>query len=506
MTSEVIRFLDVSTTLPFAFSQPSSPINPKTKHFKFQNFQKSSSFFKISHPLPHHSTDRSACAAASAYVGTKVRPSPYPSVEAFAKCMRVVYGDRRLQKRHLRRHGVDPRHRLRFWLHESGADIVSYSTYEPCMKLGALPHTQQTGLEGEISRDVPRTFVSHPFFSDANGQGQKLLFRILTALAIRYPQVGYCQGMNFVVAVMLVVAMEAMERDGARIASAKVKPAAEVELLVFSLMSAFLEKFDMRELWRPCVPQLKLRIFQFRRILSQKLPALQAHFHKIGLTADVFASQWFLTLLSYSLPLEVLVRVWDVLIMDGWKTIFRVGVAMLKLFEGKLLLMGLEELSQVFRHNKFKISADLLIEESFFRTKISTKSLSELEAEYAAKLLHERLHLHLDFPSNGTVSRVAKEEQRVVEKESDGLTRRIAREIRSLNAGPRKIDVVTLRSRIEAAEKQRAAAESVYKRVATAFEQIDKVRSVSRNDCDSMKIPLKFWCRSGRCSGRSCAS
>ena len=343
------------------------------------------------------------------------------------------------------------------------------------MKLGALPHTHQTGLEGEISRDVPRTFVSHELFAEPKGLGQRLLFRILTALAIRYPQVGYCQGMNFVVAVMLIVAMESKHEKLVKLAQLGGRARSHeerVELLVFSLMCAFLEKFDMRELWRPCVPQLKLRIYQFRRLLSQKLPVLQSHFQKIGLTAEVFASQWFLTLLSYNLPLDVLVRVWDVLVMDGWKTVFRVGVAMLKLFEGKLLLMGLEELSQVFRHNKFKMAADVLIEKSFFRTKISTKSLSELEAEYAAKLLQDQIQLQLDIPSNGPKLQLAMKENGLA---NGGFTHRLEKELQSLNRGPMKIDIVTLRERIESAEKQRAAAEAVYKRVAVAFEQIDKV-------------------------------
>ena len=49
-----------------------------------------------------------------------------------------------------------------------------------------------------------------------------------------------------------------------------------VEAKVFWLMVAFLNRLDMRELWRPGVPQLKLRIYQFDRLISAKLPTVHA--------------------------------------------------------------------------------------------------------------------------------------------------------------------------------------------------------------------------------------
>ena len=114
----------------------------------------------------------------------------------------------------------------------------------------------------------------------------------------------------------------------------------DLESDVFALMCAFLENFDMKELWRPCVPQLKLRIYQFGRLLHRKLPDLEAHFSNIGVTPDFFASQWFLTLMSYNLPLDLIVRVWDVLMVDGWKTIFRVGISLLNTFKEELLTVS----------------------------------------------------------------------------------------------------------------------------------------------------------------------
>ena len=87
---------------------------------------------------------------------------------------------------------------------------------------------QNDGYRGEISRDVSRTFPFHPLFyttldRDVSEQersygtssthqhnsklslGERMLSNVLLALAIARPNVGYCQGMNFVVGGLLIV-------------------------------------------------------------------------------------------------------------------------------------------------------------------------------------------------------------------------------------------------------------------------------------------------------------
>ena len=54
----------------------------------------------------------------------------------------------------------------------------------------------------EISRDLNRTFHTEKFNSD---EGQNQLGRVLCAIAYIRPEIGYCQGMNFVVASLLTI-------------------------------------------------------------------------------------------------------------------------------------------------------------------------------------------------------------------------------------------------------------------------------------------------------------
>lgn len=51
-------------------------------------------------------------------------------------------------------------------------------------------------------QDLPRTFPGHPWIQSEEGQLQ--LRRVLVALAMHLPQVGYCQGLNHVAGLMLL--------------------------------------------------------------------------------------------------------------------------------------------------------------------------------------------------------------------------------------------------------------------------------------------------------------
>ena len=51
----------------------------------------------------------------------------------------------------------------------------------------------------------------------------------------------------------------------------------------------------------------------------------------------MYSSQWFLTLYAIYFNIDVVVRIWDVYLVEGKKTIFRFALAILKLCEKKLM-------------------------------------------------------------------------------------------------------------------------------------------------------------------------
>jgi|688.fasta_scaffold188644_1 hypothetical protein len=67
------------------------------------------------------------------------------------------------------------------------------------------------------------------------------------------------------------------------------------------------------------------------------------------MTPDYFTSKWFMTIFSCFLPFEAIAPIFDMFIQEGWRAVFKVGIALLKQLEPILLLMDMVEISQYFR-------------------------------------------------------------------------------------------------------------------------------------------------------------
>ena len=77
-------------------------------------------------------------------------------------------------------------------------DDASDST--PCTAVS--PDATFRRVRKQIDKDLPRTFPGHPLL---DGIGRDALRRVLCAYALHNPAVGYCQGMNFLAALLLLL-------------------------------------------------------------------------------------------------------------------------------------------------------------------------------------------------------------------------------------------------------------------------------------------------------------
>ena len=80
--------------------------------------------------------------------------------------------------------------------------------------------------------------------------------------------------------------------------------------------------------------------FNFRMVLGYPgllEVRLAAHLDQQGMPLSIATTKWFMCLYVNTLPAETLLRVWDVLLVDGPEVLLRVGAALLKLNEPLLL-------------------------------------------------------------------------------------------------------------------------------------------------------------------------
>ncbi|PBK74353.1 RabGAP/TBC [Armillaria solidipes] len=190
------------------------------------------------------------------------------------------------------------------------------STYLKLLK-ETSPH------EKAITRDLGRTFPHHDFFTDGDGIGQENLFNVLKAYSLYDTQVGYCQGLPFIVAILLLN-----------------MPDEEA----FSLLVRLMYVYDLRGHFLPEMPKLQLRLFQFDRLVEELLPVLHIHFLRQGVKSSMFCSQWFLTMFSYRFPLDIVFRIYDNCLANGIEAIFGFSIALLHKNEDLLLGLKFDEI------------------------------------------------------------------------------------------------------------------------------------------------------------------
>lgn len=320
-----------------------------------------------------------------------------------------------------------------------GGDTLGYYLHHRALLTDAT-NKKTSGQLGEIMRDVGRTYPDHPFFSSKKNQpGEILLARILCATLSSTPNIGYCQGMNFVVATLLLarIPKDMMEASYCKREEVKVEHSGgenesigeddltiitttssvehstiseydDIEADVFWMFQSILIKNDrgleMEFIWKPTFPKMKLRVFQFDRLLELYLPALHRHFEDMNLSPEVVVSQWFMTLFSNTLPMPFTFHMWDYVFVANWPGIFRATLAILYVLQERLLEMDLEEVGLLIRdwkRGKFDIPvsfSELLGSAETFD--IDLNSLVMLQETYAVEMIVAAIGDQLDMSSS----------------------------------------------------------------------------------------------------------
>ena len=222
----------------------------------------------------------------------------------------------------------------------------------------------------EISRDISRTFYTEKF---SEGNGKTMLFNILSALAFIRPEIGYCQGMNFIVGALINFI--------------------DNEEKCFWIFLSFIDNFEMNFLYLKNMPDYSIRVYQLNFYIKEYFPDLSFHFKKNQINPDVFFSKWILTIFSNYLPFEVLYKVWDVFVLDKWKAIFKFSLMILNSMKDKLITMDLITFSKYIKDNKNNSS--LINFEEFSKHykdyKITNRQLNELREDFFIDQLKSKL-------------------------------------------------------------------------------------------------------------------
>ncbi|KAF1991353.1 RabGAP/TBC [Aulographum hederae CBS 113979] len=218
-------------------------------------------------------------------------------------------------------------------------------------KRSSMDAAAMSKLEKAIKRDLgARTSYSKYLMSAGLQDG---LFGICKAYALFDEGVGYAQGMNFI-AMPLLFNMPEEE--------------------AFSLFVKLMTSYRLREMFIPEMPGLHCHLYQFSRLLEDLEPALYCHLHRRGVEPQLYATQWFLTLFAYRFPLQLVLRIYDLILSEGLEgAILKFGIVLMQ--KNKEALMAMKDMAALTTFLKEKIfdvyidkspSASSILDSGFF--------------------------------------------------------------------------------------------------------------------------------------------
>ncbi|OTA94057.1 hypothetical protein M434DRAFT_280961 [Hypoxylon sp. CO27-5] len=211
-------------------------------------------------------------------------------------------------------------------------------------------------LEKTIKRDLgARTSFSK--YAAAAGL-QDGLFGVCKAYALFDEAVGYAQGMNFLIMPLLFN-----------------MPEEEAFCLLVKLMN----QYKLRDLFIQDMPGLHMHLYQFERLLEDLEPALYCHLHRRGISPHLYATQWFLTLFAYRFPLQLVLRIYDLILSEGLSAILKFGIVLMQ--KNASTLLGMSDMGQLTTFLRDKVfdvyidqspSAGSILENGFFGSSSSS--------------------------------------------------------------------------------------------------------------------------------------
>ncbi|KAF9548260.1 GTPase-activating protein [Mortierella hygrophila] len=228
--------------------------------------------------------------------------------------------------------------------------------------------------EKQITRDMTRTFPNHEYFTTEGGVGQEALFNVAKAYSLYDPEVGYCQGISFIVGPLLLN----MPEEEA-----------------FCMLVRMMQTYEMRGHYTPDMEKLQLRLYQFEQLMEETVPMVFKHLRNQGIRSTMYASQWFMTVFAYKFPLELVFRVYDILLVEGADALLRFAIALLKMNHDRILSLDFEVLIEFLKHGLFEPymnDAGLFIRDAY-EVKVTPKKLQQYAQKYQALLQKQQAEL-----------------------------------------------------------------------------------------------------------------
>lgn len=163
-------------------------------------------------------------------------------------------------------------------------------------------------IQNQIMLDLKRT--RSPITGKIHTQGEcELLSQVLQTIAFLIPDMGYCQGMNYVVSSLY----------------SDIKD----EELTFNIFLSLLYNKSLKPLYSNNVPEYHVRCFILDQLIKEHIHDLFLYFKRIGLNPEVITGQWLMTFFCGYFNYPSILSIIDNFFLDDWVAVFRIALALL---------------------------------------------------------------------------------------------------------------------------------------------------------------------------------
>jgi len=149
-----------------------------------------------------------------------------------------------------------------------------------------------------------------------------------------------------------------------------------------------MNQYHLRDLFIQDMPGLHKHLYQFERLLEDLEPALYCHLHRRGISPHLYATQWFLTLFAYRFPLQLVLRIYDLILSEGLSAIIKFGIVLMQKNAAALLAMSdMSQLTTFLKDRLFDVyidatpSSNSILENGFFGSSSSSIDKEVYRAE-----------------------------------------------------------------------------------------------------------------------------
>uniref|UniRef100_A0A8C5L5L1 TBC1 domain family member 2A n=1 Tax=Jaculus jaculus TaxID=51337 RepID=A0A8C5L5L1_JACJA len=231
----------------------------------------------------------------------------------------------------LLRTGVPREHRPRVWrwlVHRRVQHLHAPGCYQELLTRGqACEHPAAR----QIELDLNRTFPTNKHFTCPTSNFPDKLRHVLLAFSWQNPTIGYCQGLNRLAAIALLVL--------------------EDEESAFWCLVAIVETILPADYYSKTLIASQVDQRVLRDLLSEKLPRLMAHLGQHHVDLSLITFNWFLVVFADCLISDILLRVWDAFLYEGTKVVFRYALAIFKYNEEEIL--RLQDSLEIYQYLRF---------------------------------------------------------------------------------------------------------------------------------------------------------